>query len=115
MNKYYCYLIYSLKLKKTYIGITNNLTKRIKQHNHEIKGGAKSTRGDCNWKYYIIIGNFLHKQDACRFEWYWKHQKNNKNKWIKTKSSIINKLNRLINLLVDNKWHYLLIFSNSAS
>ena len=35
---------------KFYIGFTNNLYRRIKQHNREIKGGAKATYG-YKWKY----------------------------------------------------------------
>ena len=40
------WLIYILKCGdgSLYCGITNNLKKRLKQHNGEIKGGAKYTR-----------------------------------------------------------------------
>lgn len=115
MKKYYCYLIYSSKIQRTYIGITNDLQKRIQQHNGMIKGGAKSTRCDKNWKYFMIISQFINKSDACRFEWYWKHDKNLKNKWINTKPLIKNKLKRLIMLLIQDEWHHLSILSNSTS
>ena len=40
------WLIYILECRdgSLYCGITNNLEKRLKQHNGEIKGGAKYTR-----------------------------------------------------------------------
>ena len=40
---YYCYFLYNVSNKKNYIGITNNVTRRLRQHNKEIKGGAKYT------------------------------------------------------------------------
>jgi len=38
---YYVYVLYSLKDKKLYVGFTNNLKRRIEEHN---KGLAKSTK-----------------------------------------------------------------------
>lgn len=105
-SNYYCYFI--VTANRTYIGITNLLSKRIKQHNNQIKGGAKSTSMYTNWKYHTIIGNFKSKSEAASFEWYWKHVKNN-NKWIGTKSGINNKMNRLIELLLEEKWDHLQI------
>lgn len=99
---YYCYLIVSQN--RTYIGITNNLDQRIRKHNGEIKGGAKSTAMSVNWKYHTIIGQFTNNSKAARFEWYWKHYKNTNNKWVRTKSGIRNKMMRLIELLLDNEW-----------
>ena len=97
---YYCYLLISGK--KTYIGITNNLKKRIKNHNG--KNGAKSTRGMKTWTYHTIVGKFNSRGSAQRFEYYWKHIKNKKNKWVRNKSGIINKMKRLLVLLFTNEW-----------
>ncbi|QKF94626.1 GIY-YIg endonuclease [Fadolivirus algeromassiliense] len=102
-KSYYCYLIISNN--KTYIGITNNLTNRIKKHNGELKNGAKSTRSsNSKWSYHTVIGLFENKSKAQRFEWYWKHIKNSKNKWIRNRSGIKNKMQRLVQLLLDNEW-----------
>lgn len=40
---YYIYLLYHKNKNRTYLGITNNLKRRWRQHNGEIKGGAKYT------------------------------------------------------------------------
>lgn len=101
VKQYYCYLLISNN--KTYIGITNDLLLRIKKHNKILKGGAKSTSSLSNWQYHTIIGKFKNKGEALSFEWYWKH-KYNKNKWIRTKSGIKNKMTRLLELLLDDRW-----------
>lgn len=56
--------------QRTYLGVTNNLTRRLRQHNGEIKGGAKYTtafKGDGTWEVeYLVEG--LTKQQACSYE-----------------------------------------------
>lgn len=78
---YYCYLIIN-ENNGTYIGITNNLEKRLKQHNGILSGGAKATRKSNKWKYKTTI-KCKDKIEACKIEWIWKHKKVN-NKWIRT-------------------------------
>ena len=57
----------------TYVGITNDLKKRIRQHNGEIKGGAKYTKDrGTGWKYAIIVSG-LTKSSAYSFEYKVKH------------------------------------------
>lgn len=107
-NTYYCYFLISGN--NTYIGITNNLNKRIKQHNGKLKNGAKSTRMNKNkWSYHTIIGEFSTISKAMRFEWYWKHIKNSNNKWTNNKSGLNNKMKRLIELLLEDEWNDLKI------
>jgi predicted GIY-YIG superfamily endonuclease len=65
--KFFCYIIYSNN--RTYNGYTVNLERRLKQHNGELKGGAKSTKGH-QWKYLAIVSDpKWTKQDAMKFEW----------------------------------------------
>ena len=53
------------KIKKTYVGYTNNLVKRLKKHNNS--KGAKSTKG---FKWQIIYKKkFLNKSKAMSFEY----------------------------------------------
>ena len=60
----------------TYIGVTVNLDKRIRQHNKELKGGAtatsiKVTQGEI-WSYICYVENFPSWNEALKFEWRWK-------------------------------------------
>jgi len=73
------------KIKKTYVGYTNNLVKRLKKHNNS--KGAKSTKG-FKWK-IIYKKKFLSKSKAMSFEY---SLKKNKKKRLK----IIN-CNKIIN------------------
>lgn len=55
----------------TYIGITNNLERRLQQHNGVLKGGAKSTRRFHDWQYAMHI-QFPNHREAAQWEWKWK-------------------------------------------
>ena len=72
--KYYCYMLYTDN-GHTYIGATVDPDRRLRQHNHEITGGARATgiqvgRGQV-WKRacYIILPEW---RTALQFEWRWK-------------------------------------------
>ena len=75
--KVYMYLVYLLKSDNlTYIGMTNDFFKRWRQHNGEIKGGAKyTTRRGKNWYPICIIDGFPDKKSECQCEWRFKHCK----------------------------------------
>ena len=75
-NQFYCYIIASGN--RTYNGYTNNLTRRLRQHNREIKGGARATgiqANDANgvavsWQYIAILTCMLWTaQRAMQVEW----------------------------------------------
>jgi predicted GIY-YIG superfamily endonuclease len=68
------YVIFESK-KKTYIGSTVNIERRLRQHNNIIKGGAKYTRNGI-WEYYCILYDINHtKNTALSYEWHLKHVK----------------------------------------
>jgi len=50
----YCYIIENGR-GCTYNGYTVNLKRRLRQHNGEIKGGAKSTSGRGPWRYFAVV------------------------------------------------------------
>ena len=53
---YIIYLLVNSDNNCTYVGITNNPERRIRQHNGIIKGGAKyTTRNKGKWDYYALI------------------------------------------------------------
>ena len=75
-NNYIIYLLYNTKSTCTYVGITNNPNRRIRQHNGDLVGGAKYTKlkkGEGEWKYFgwiepkINYEKFKHK----RSNYYW--------------------------------------------
>lgn len=68
---YGCYCLVSTE-GKTYVGFTTNVDRRLRQHNGEISGGAKATRGS-SWKRICTIAGFPTQQSALQFEWKWKH------------------------------------------
>lgn len=45
MNDWTLYLLYNTASNITYIGVTTDIDRRIRQHNGEIAGGGKMTRG----------------------------------------------------------------------
>jgi len=57
--------------KRTYVGYTNNLKNRLKNHNNN--NGAKYTKGN-KWK-VIYKKKFLSKSKAMSYEYILKHDK----------------------------------------
>jgi putative endonuclease len=74
---FYVYMLKSKSIKPiTYVGYTNNLTKRIKLHN--LGKGAKFTRGR---KWILIYKEKLSsKKEAISREYYIKNNRNLRNK-----------------------------------
>jgi predicted GIY-YIG superfamily endonuclease len=70
--KHHVYLLQALGSEKAYVGYTSNLGRRIRQHNREIKGGAKKTR-DRQWRKVCHVSGFTSKCEALQFEWMWQH------------------------------------------
>jgi predicted GIY-YIG superfamily endonuclease len=67
-----CYILCSDIGNTTYNGYTNNITRRLRQHNGEIKGGAAATRNK-KWHYIVIIKSddpVFTKEKAMSLEWY---------------------------------------------
>ena len=80
-DKYYCYIIRSINpdfSNSTYNGSTNNLVRRLRQHNGEIVGGAKATRGKGPWVYIAIWEGFQSHREALSCEWRIKHPTNSR-------------------------------------
>ncbi|MFA6159151.1 MAG: GIY-YIG nuclease family protein [Candidatus Paceibacterota bacterium] len=70
-----CYLLgttASSGERLTYIGYTLDVGRRLRQHNGEIVGGAKYTRGH-QWSVQCWVEGFTNNIEALRFEWAWKH------------------------------------------
>ena len=54
----------------TYVGITKTETenRRLRQHNREIVGGARSTKRCSNWQHICLIRGFRSRSEVQRFE-----------------------------------------------
>ena len=66
-----CYLLATHDEKRTYVGITPDLDRRLRQHNGELSGGAKATHGH-QWKRVCHVRGFPDHRAALQFEWRWK-------------------------------------------
>jgi putative endonuclease len=78
---YYVYLIKTLDnfFNKSYVGYTNNLSKRLEKHNTNL--GAKSTKG---YKWQLIYKKrFYSKNKALSFEYKLKKDRNERSRLIK--------------------------------
>lgn len=106
INKYYCYIIKSTNpvfSNSTYNGSTNNLVRRLRQHNGEIVGGAKATRGKGPWVYFSIWEGFQTHKEALSCEWRIKHPTNTRKR--PTQYNGIKGRIKSLNLLVGlNNW-----------
>lgn len=72
---WYCYILKCIDEDHpnlTYNGSTNNIIRRLNQHNGVLKGGAKSTSGK-KWEIYAIMTGFTTHNEALSCEWRIKH------------------------------------------
>ncbi len=71
----YCYFLYT-ECNQTYIGATTDPDRRLRQHNKEISGGAKTTSIKVNmgeiWVRHCYVKGFPDWQSCLQFEWRWK-------------------------------------------
>ena len=63
------YIIRTLNRRRSYVGVTVNLKRRLRQHNGQIKGGAKATRGRGPWSIIATITGLPSKRVAMQLEW----------------------------------------------
>ena len=97
MDKWSCYIIENKGY--TYIGVSNDVDKRLRAHNGELKGGAKYTTGKGpGWKHVCIVHGFPTKIESMQFEWAWKHVKP------RNAGGVINRIKKLIILLNKERW-----------
>ena len=69
------WVFYIIKNKNaTYAGVSPTPKKRLRQHNGEIKGGAKyTTSKGAGWDHICLVEGFQDKIQALQFEWAVKH------------------------------------------
>jgi predicted GIY-YIG superfamily endonuclease len=92
---YYCYMLVSLKKgQRTYIGYSSDPYRRLREHNGEIQGGARSTKGWRPFRLVCIVGKFSTRGEAMSFEYHWKHNS----------ARVSGRMNRVRKLLQDPEW-----------
>ena len=57
--------------QKTYVGVTPDLDRRLRQHNGLLSGGAKATHGR-QWERIGHVAGFPDHTSVLQFEWRWK-------------------------------------------
>ncbi len=73
-HQWFVYVLTSPRSTIPYIGKSNNLEKRLRQHNAELVGGARRTRmaldgGKGNWTRELHVSGFPDERAALQFEW----------------------------------------------
>lgn len=101
-KEWYCYMLYSSE-GQTYIGASVDIDRRLRQHNAEIKGGAKATymrvvQGQ-TWRRACHVKGFPNKQAALQFEWAWKYISNKKSYQNRSLSPVERRIQGLHELL----------------
>lgn len=86
----------------TYNGSTNNIIRRLRQHNCEIVGGAKYTKGK-QWEIYMLLTGFKTNTNALSCEWRIKHPTLKKLR-PKKYCGVHGRILGLCEILSDNKW-----------
>lgn len=78
---YVVYLLKSISNTHTYIGTTNDLPRRLRQHNGELAGSAKSTHSGRPWIISHTVSGFkTSRSSATSFEHSWKKQQGYENR-----------------------------------
>ena len=96
--------------KRTYNGMTNNITRRFRQHNCELVGGARATSSmikkypGTSWHPIIIMNGFTDKCEAMKAEWRirWPDKKRNKKTIFKLDTGRVQGINHI--LQTSEKW-----------
>ena len=68
-----CYGLFSPSTGRTYIGMTTDTHRRVRQHRGDLAGGARATRVARDWQMVFALTGFPSHRDALRAEWRLKH------------------------------------------
>lgn len=70
---WFIYCLESENGRRTYVGATNNLPRRLRKHNGEISGGARATRSGRPWHFIAHSCQPMSKRLALSLERCWKN------------------------------------------
>ena len=74
---WFCYLLFSENTRRTYIGATVDMYRRLRQHNGELSGGAKRTSSGRPWQVVALV-TVGEKIPALKLEWQLKRARGKK-------------------------------------
>jgi putative endonuclease len=66
--QWFVYVLVAGDRRRTYVGITTDLARRVAQHNGDQPGGAKATRSGRSWSVGRSWGPFESRGEALRWE-----------------------------------------------
>lgn len=68
--RFFCYIVANDR-DRTYNGYTTNLRRRLRQHNGELVGGARATRGRGPWRFVAVLtsSDWACGATAMKHEW----------------------------------------------
>jgi len=105
---WYCYILRNRNPRYahlTYNGSTNNLRRRLRQHNEEISGGARYTHGrGGGWEYYALVAGFPDHKNALSCEWRIKHSNGKPGKRPPEHCGVSGRIVALNTILSLEKW-----------
>ena len=94
----WCFYIIKNK-NSTYAGVSPDPTRRLRQHNGEIKGGAKyTTSKGPGWEHICLVKGFQDKIQSMQFEWAVKHVPP------RNAGGIINRIQKLFCVCNKERW-----------
>ena len=67
-SPWHVYVLTSTVRAITYVGCTNDVQRRVRQHNGELSGGARFTRNWRPWTLGVVYGPFDGRGEAQRAE-----------------------------------------------
>lgn len=107
-NSHYCYILRNTQPQYqhlTYNGYTNNVKRRLRQHNEEIKGGARYTHGrGGGWEIYALMTGFPDNKNALSAEWRIKHTSGKPGKRPMQHCGMVGRIIGLNEILKLEKW-----------
>jgi predicted GIY-YIG superfamily endonuclease len=63
-NPWVVYVLWSASLERTYVGIAQDVERRLRQHNGELVRGARATRAGRPWDLRIAFGPYADRSAA---------------------------------------------------
>lgn len=105
---WFCYILRNVQSRYshlTYNGSTNNMKRRLRQHNEEIAGGARYTHGrGGGWEVYALLTGFVDHKNALSCEWRIKHTNGRPGKRPTNHLGVIGRIRGLNEVLKSPKW-----------